>query len=94
MHWEASQGEGMQGGELRRPTESWSVGDQTVVPQQVELASALEAVLAVETPEWRHQEGEQRASGGLQVSRVLPATRRAGAGGGCAGGGGRCFLQV
>ena len=83
MHWEASQGEGMEGRELRRPAESWSVGDQTVVPQQVELASALEAVLAVETPEWRHQEGEQRGGpGGLQVSLVLQAGGGAGAGGG------------
>ena len=81
----------MQGRELSRPTETWSVGDQTVVPQEVELASSLEAVLAVETPEWRHQEGEQRGSGGLQVSRVLPAISRAGGGG---GGGGRGFLQV
>ena len=92
MHWEASQGEGVQGRELSRPTESWSVGDETVVPQQVELAGSLEAVLAVETPEWRHQEGEQRGPGGLQVSRVLPATSRAA---GCRGGvGGRGFLQV
>ena len=93
MHWEASQGERMQGRELSRPTETWSVGDQTVVPQQVELASSLEAVLAVETPEWRHQEGEQRGgSAGLQLSRVLRPAGGAGGGGGA--GGARAFLRV
>ena len=80
----------MQGWELSCPAESWTVREQTVGPQEVELPGSLQAGLAVETPEWRHQEGEQRGSGGLQVRQVLPATSRADVG----GGGGRGFLQV
>ena len=82
----------MQSRELSRPAESWTVRDQSVGPQEVELAGSLQAGLAVETPEWRHQEGEQRGSGGLEVRQVLPATSRAAGVGG--GGGGRGFLQV
>ena len=94
MHWEASQGEGMESWELSRPAQARAVGKESVVPQEVELtARPLQAGLAVETPEWRHEEGEQRGSGGLQVSRVLRSTGRAG-GGGVGGGGRRGFLQV
>ena len=83
----------MQGWELSRPAESWTVRDQTVGPQEVELPGSLQAGLAVETPEWRHQEGEQRGgSAGLQLSRVLRPAGGAGGGGGA--GGARAFLRV
>lgn len=82
--------------ELRRPVEAGRVGDETVdrvAPQQVELPGRLEAGLTVDTPEGRHQEGEQRGgSAGLQLSRVLRAAGGAGGGGGAGGAG--AFLRV
>ena len=82
MYREASQGERSEARELRRPAQPGCVRNQTVAaPQEVQLPGRL----TVETPEWRHQEREQRGSGGLQVSLVFHATGRAAA---CVGGGG------
>ena len=81
----------MQGWELSCPAESWTVREQTVGPQEVELPGSLQAGLAVETPEWRHQEGEQRGGpGGLQLSLVL----QGGGGGGAGAGGEGAGLQL
>ena len=86
MYREASQGERTEARELRRPAQAGGVRNETVAaPQQVQLPGRL----TVETPEWRHQEGEQRGgAGGLQVSLVL----QAGGGGGGAGGEGAGLL--
>ena len=88
MYREASQGERSEARELRRPAQAGCVRNQTVAaPQQVQLPGRL----TVETPEWRHQEGEQRGgAGGLQVSLVL----QAGGGAGGAGGGEGAGLLV
>ena len=89
MYREASQGERTETRELSRPAQPGCVRNQTVAaPQEVQLPGRL----AVETPEWRHQEGEQRGGpGGLQVSLVLQAGGGAGAG---AGGGEGAGLLV
>ena len=55
MYREASQGERSEARELSRPAQPCCVRNQTVAaPQQVQLPGRL----TVETPEWRHQEGE------------------------------------
>ena len=80
----------MEARELLAPVEAGRVGNETVetvaAPQEVELPGRL----AVDTPEGRHQEGEE--GGGPGVLQLF-STGRAG-GGGRGGGGGGGFLQV
>ena len=62
------------------------VRNEAVGPQQVQLTGGLEAGLVVDTPEGRHQEGEQRGARRLYVQQVLIPS--------AAGGGGRARLRL
>ena len=80
----------MEARELLAPAEAGRVGNETVetvaAPQEVELPGRL----AVDTPEGRHQEGEE--GGGPGVLQLFSSGRAGGGGRGGGRGGG--FLLV